>query len=208
MDINLTHPIRTTQLAISHFLSHKKPGVVVHVSSVAGQVPFFPTPLYVAAKHALNGFVRSLDRLEFPPAHLPHIPKIRVNAVAPARILTPLWTESPDKLNMLGDNPGWILPDAVAKVMLDLVQKEEYVGGTIVEVGDKVRVVQTYGDPGPKGSGNAVQHDEKEEMDMWKSVQRQFGKDDDSARKMSDHVNGVNGVNGHKGVDYTNGVKE
>jgi 3-hydroxybutyrate dehydrogenase len=200
MDINLTHPIRVTQLAISHFLKHKKPGVVIHVSSVAGQVPFFPTPLYVAAKHALNGFVRSLDRLEYPPAHLSHIPKIRVNSVAPARILTPLWTENPDKLRMLADNPGWILPETVAKVMLDLVQTEEYVGGSIVEVGEKVRVVQTYGDLGPKGGGNAVQHDSKEETDMWASIERQYG-GVEMKGKMSTGNNGVsgmglNGVNG------------
>jgi len=105
LDINLTHPIRVTQLAIAHFLKRKTQGVVVHISSIAGQVPFFPTPMYVATKHALSGFVRSLARLEYPPAHLSHLPKIRVNAVAPARIQTPLWTEHPEKMKLIGKDP-------------------------------------------------------------------------------------------------------
>jgi 3-hydroxybutyrate dehydrogenase len=180
LDINVTHPIRVTQLAIAHFLARRKPGVVVHISSVAGQVPFFPTPMYVASKHALNGFVRSLSHLETPPKDKlgTAFPKIRVVAVAPARILTPLWTapENEDKLRMLnGDDVGWIMPEMVAGVMLDLVQKAVWVGGTILEVGEKVRVVRAFDDPGPGGGGNEVGHDmEREERDMWGSLERIF----------------------------------
>jgi 3-hydroxybutyrate dehydrogenase len=170
LDINLTHPIRVTQMAISHFLKKNKPGVVVHVSSVAGQVPYFPTPVYVASKHALNGFVRSLDKLEDPPAH---IPKIRVNAVAPARILTPLWTDNPEKMAMVRkDAPGWVTPENVALVMLDLVEKEEHVGGTTLEVGEKVRKVETFNDGGPASVGNAVKNDPGYEQDMWASMEK------------------------------------
>lgn len=159
-------------MAISHFLSQKKSGIVVHIISVAGQVPFFPTPLYVASKHALSGFVRSLDRLEFPPSHLP---KIRVNAVAPARILTPLWTDHPEKLKMVNQgNPGWIAPEEVANVMLDLVQKEEHIGGTIIEVGENIRKVEAFNDPGPSGGGNEAEHDAANEADMWESLERQY----------------------------------
>jgi 3-hydroxybutyrate dehydrogenase len=131
--------------------------------------------MYVASKHALSGFVRSLDRLENPPH--PHLPKIRVNAVAPARILTPLWTENPDKMKMVNqDDPGWIAPEEVASVMLELVEKEEYVGGTIVEVGEKVRRVEAFGDPGPYGSGNGVEHDVGVETDMWASLGEMYRK--------------------------------
>src|SRR3954469_18547877 len=109
LDINITHPIRVTQMAISHFLMRKKPGAVVHISSVAGQEPFFPTPMYVASKHAINGFVRSLARLESP---TPDIPKVRVSAVAPGLIRTPLWTEHPEKMKFIPDeeDAGWVTP--------------------------------------------------------------------------------------------------
>ncbi|KAF8849410.1 NAD(P)-binding protein [Acephala macrosclerotiorum] len=173
LDINITHPIRVTQMAISHFLSQKKPGVILHISSVAGQVPFFPTPMYVATKHATNGFVRSLARLEFPPSDS-NLPKIRVNAVAPARILTPLWTENPEKMKMVGDQPGWVTPEEVARVMLELVEKEENVGGTILEVGSSVRRVETFMDGGPKTGGNHVESGPGFDDDMWESLKRQF----------------------------------
>ena len=45
LDINVTHPIRTTQLAISHFLEKKKPGNILHTSSIVGQVSVPYTPL-------------------------------------------------------------------------------------------------------------------------------------------------------------------
>jgi len=166
LDINLTHPIRTTQLAISYFISQKKPGVITHISSIAAQNPFLPAPIYVATKHAISGFVRSLAELETPPAPLP---KIRVNGVAPGVIKTPLWTEHPEKLKMI--NPefdDWATPEEVAEAMLDLVQKPEYVGGTILEVGkDQRRRVEPYNDPGPKGSGNTVSNSETEKAEIW-----------------------------------------
>lgn len=173
LDINITHPIRVTQLAISHFLSHKKPGCVLHISSVAGQCPFFPTPVYVATKHAISGLVRSLHRLEAPPPST-GLPKIRVVAVAPGKILTPLWTENPDKLKFVSDKTGWVTPEDVAVIMLDLVQKEDWVGGTIVEVGATVRKVETFNDPGPATSGNNVSSSEEVEDDMWASLVKQF----------------------------------
>ncbi|KAH8670137.1 hypothetical protein BGZ60DRAFT_375397 [Tricladium varicosporioides] len=174
VDINITHPIRATQMAIAHFMSRKKPGVITHITSVAGQVPYFPTPVYVASKHAISGFVRSLAKLENPPAH---IPKIRVNACAPARILTPLWTDNPEKMKMVGkkEDAGWVMPDEVAQVMLDLVEKEEYVGGTIVEIGANVRTVGIFNDPGPIASGNGVKGDPEVENDMWSSMEKLMG---------------------------------
>ncbi|KAH6716539.1 hypothetical protein BKA61DRAFT_306732 [Leptodontidium sp. MPI-SDFR-AT-0119] len=173
LDINLTHPIRVTQMAISHFLSQKKPGSIPHITSVAGQAPFFPTPVYVATKHAISGFVRSLAKLEYPPADT-GLPKIRVNAVAPARIRTPLWTDNPDKMKMVGDKPGWVTPEDVAQVMMDLVEKEENIGGTILEIGSTIRRVQTYDDPGPRAGGNFVEHDPGFEDDMWVQLKKQF----------------------------------
>ena len=72
LDINVTHPIRTTQLAIAEFLknqakpsgrspgegsngsgSAKKQKRVLIVSSIAGQNANLHTPIYVAAKHAM-----------------------------------------------------------------------------------------------------------------------------------------------------------
>jgi 3-hydroxybutyrate dehydrogenase len=176
LDINLTHPIRMTQLAISHFISRKKPGVITHISSMAGQKPFFPTPVYVATKHAISGFVRSLAQLETPPA-TSSLPSIRVNAVAPGVIRTPLWMENKDKLKMIDENADeWVSPEEVAQVMLDLVEKEENVGGTVLEVGKgRVRRVEAVNDPGPEGSGLTVSNWESEASEIWGRLEEYSG---------------------------------
>ncbi|KAL2001838.1 hypothetical protein VTN02DRAFT_1129 [Thermoascus thermophilus] len=173
VDINLTHPIRTTQLAISHFLRHRKANLnstkhIIHISSVAGQTPLLTTPIYAATKHAINGFVRSLAKLD---AEL----GIRVTAVAPGVIKTPLWTDHPEKLRMVDEKVDkWVTPEEVAQVMLALVQQNEVSevigdtegvqgkvipvqGGTILEVSKSVREVNAFNDPGPVGrAGNTV----------------------------------------------------
>ncbi|KAL2013623.1 hypothetical protein VTN00DRAFT_1148 [Thermoascus crustaceus] len=175
VDINLTHPIRTTQLAISHFLRCRKtnpnsPKYIVHISSVAGQIPLMATPIYAATKHAINGLVRSLAKLdaEF---------GIRVTAVAPGVIKTPLWTDHPEKLRMVDEKVDeWVTPEEVAQVMLALVQQNEVSevigdtkgvegkmipvqGGTILEVSKSVREVNAFNDPGPVGrAGTTVAH--------------------------------------------------
>lgn len=51
LDINLTHPIRSTQLAISYFIEQRKKTpsqlkFIIHISSIAGQSAGFGTAIY------------------------------------------------------------------------------------------------------------------------------------------------------------------
>ncbi|CAG9982501.1 unnamed protein product [Clonostachys byssicola] len=159
LDINLTHPIRATQIALSYWLfpekaprvqahtakaSPQNPKRVVHISSVAGQLPVFRAPLYGASKFAVSGFVRCL-------ASLDDAYGVRVNAVAPGIVKTPLWTEHPEKLvNLDQKNDGWVTPEEVAEAMLACVEQDDNVGGTILEVGkEHTRRVGALNDPGP-----------------------------------------------------------
>lgn len=64
LDVNLTHPIRLSQLAIGHWTKTKQKGSLVHVASIAGYAAGITTPLYFASKHGLVGFVRSLGGLK------------------------------------------------------------------------------------------------------------------------------------------------
>ncbi|KAL3470985.1 transmembrane amino acid transporter protein-domain-containing protein [Aspergillus californicus] len=179
LDINLTHPIRTTQLAISHFLrkgDNSRQKAIVHISSIAGQTPSLAAPIYVATKHAINGLVRSLAQLDARCG-------IRVTAVAPGVIKTPLWTDHPEKLKMVDDSKDeWVTPDEVATVMLALVQQDKVgevigdkqgadypvTGGTILEVSKTVRSVSPYHDPGPgTRPGNTVSTMGKVEDEVW-----------------------------------------
>jgi NAD(P)-dependent dehydrogenase (short-subunit alcohol dehydrogenase family) len=160
VDINITHPIRTSQLAIAHFLRHRdngRPKHLVHISSIAGQTSALAAPIYVATKHAINGLVRSLGKLE----RL----GIRVTAVAPGVIKTPLWTDHPEKIKMVDDSDVWVTPEEVGEVMLALVQQEQVSevigdrsgrgkqfkvsGGNIYEVSKTVRLVNQFNDEGP-----------------------------------------------------------
>jgi 3-hydroxybutyrate dehydrogenase len=181
LDINLTHPIRTTQLAISHFLrnrSTKRPKHIIHISSIAGQSPALAAPIYVATKHAINGLVRSLAKLDSKFG-------IRVTAVAPGVIKTPLWTDHPEKLKMVDDKADeWVTPEEVAEVMLALIQQDSVSeiigdksgrgtqflvqGGTILEVSKSVRAVSAFNDPGPTGRrGNTVSDMNKVEDEVY-----------------------------------------
>jgi 3-hydroxybutyrate dehydrogenase len=186
LDINLTHPIRVTQLAISHFLaadppaSVKNPKTVVHVSSIAGQTSPLAVPMYNATKHAINGFVRSLAALE---ARL----GIRVAAVAPGVVKTPLWTGHEEKMKAVGTKDAWVTPEEVAEAMAALVDKDEIgsvtgeadtgqkipiSGGRILEVSKgRVRDVQAFNDPGPGDApGNTVSNMGELEDDVWNAL--------------------------------------
>ncbi|KAL9020151.1 MAG: hypothetical protein Q9185_002608 [Variospora sp. 1 TL-2023] len=186
LDINLVHPIRTTQLAIAHFLSRQPPFSstsraptynIIHISSIAAQVSPLLAPLYNASKHGLSGFVRTLAPLDNP-TH-----RIRVTAVAPGVIDTPLWRDNPEKLRLVDDSEEggdkWVSAEEVADVMGSLVDGREEVevessterrsdsreglrkvkveGGLILEVSkSRVRRVEQFNDEGPKGAGNTA----------------------------------------------------
>lgn len=98
--------------------------------------------MYAASKAGISSFCRSLAPLE-------QAANIRVVGVSPAVVKTPIWT--PEKMAMFDETRDeWIMPEEVAGAMLDCVQKEEYVGGTIVEVGlGSRRLIELFGDPGP-----------------------------------------------------------
>lgn len=159
LDINLTHPIRATQLAISEFLNPTKKGGkasptnpkrVIHVASIAAQVGVLTSPIYCASKHGLVGFVRSLSDLDSTFG-------IRVSAVAPGVVLTPLWTDNPDKLQLVDEHQDWVTPREVAEAMLKLAEDPEMPGGSILEVGqEQTRIVPLFGNAGPSGKGHSV----------------------------------------------------
>lgn len=133
--------------------------------------------MYNATKHAINGFVRSL-------APLDKRLHIRVTAVAPGVIKTPLWTNNPEKLRMITENDKWVTPEYVAETMVDLIEKETLKvsaglggagthmatgdaregtkdvavrGGSIIEVAaGRLREVLQFMDVGPTGEGNTI----------------------------------------------------
>lgn len=114
------HPIRATQLAITHYLSSSSPAseqnpkTIVHISSVAGESAIMPVPLYNAAKWGLRGFIYTFTELE--QSH-----HIRVAGVGPAIVRTPLWLDHNDKKAWVSSNDrsqeDWVSPEEVAEVV-------------------------------------------------------------------------------------------
>lgn len=168
-NINITDPIRATQLAIVYFLNQKLGHGVVIVSSIAAQSAFLPAPLYAASKHAMPGFTRSLTDLE---------PKlnIRVNAVAPGCVKTPLWTA--DKLTwVIEEIDTWVTAEKVAQTMVDLIIEKKNVGGAVLEVGvDLVCPVNRLNDRGPMGRGHSLEKLAAAITNMYGLIEENFGK--------------------------------
>jgi len=156
MDINVTHPIRATQMAISAFLNPKdgkkcspeNPKRIILTSSIAGQVGSLAAPMYVASKWAISGFTRSLGSLE-------KTLGIRCNAVSPGLVRTPLFLDHPEKLKIVDESKDkWVTPESVAEAMVKLMEDDELVGGTLLEVGaSSQRIIPLLNNPGPRGEG-------------------------------------------------------
>lgn len=166
LDINLTHPLRVSQLAIQHFLnasspcSPLNPKSIVHIASVAAQISAIMFPMYCVSKHGVQALVRCLGDLE--ESH-----GIRVTAVDPGLVKTPIWIEDEEKLKMLNQEgeeaDGWVTPEEVAQVMMACVQDNEFIsgedhipikGGSCLEVAmGAVREVPEFNNIGPFALG-------------------------------------------------------
>jgi NAD(P)-dependent dehydrogenase (short-subunit alcohol dehydrogenase family) len=176
LDINITHPVRASQLAISEFLNPKdardkaspaNPKRIILTSSIAGQGFGVPFPLYFTSKHAISAFARSLGGLEAPLG-------IRVNCVAPGVVKTPLWTEHPEKLKIFNEEADtWVTPEEVAREMIRLLEDPELEGGTILEViSGSSRVVPAFMNPGPTGTGTNTSHGERAGVEAFERMTR------------------------------------
>lgn len=75
-DINMLHPIRMTRIAIRKMREAKKPGTILHLSSITAQKPSVVLPFYSVSKAAISQFVRCM-------APLDQMCGIRVVGIAP-----------------------------------------------------------------------------------------------------------------------------
>ncbi|EME43713.1 hypothetical protein DOTSEDRAFT_95433, partial [Dothistroma septosporum NZE10] len=147
LDINLFHPIRLTRIAFRRLRQAQKQGVIVHESSIVALRASPVLPLYAVSKAGLSHFVRCM-------APLGKMTGIRVVAVAPGIVDTPLFRDSAAALDHIDTESDFLLPpEEVVKAMIALATDSSYSAGTVLEVNDVGgwREVQLLNEPGPQG---------------------------------------------------------
>lgn len=126
VDINVSHPIKLTRLAIKKSLQRGKRASVCIIASIGGLAGNIAAPLYCATKHAIVGFVKSMTASEA-------LTGVKVTTICPGLVATPLFTSDKKEQYSFHENNA-LRPDDVAKGMLDLIQKKELGCGTVYEI--------------------------------------------------------------------------
>lgn len=119
----------------------------------------FNCPLYIATKHAIVGFTKSMKLAE-------KYEGIKIVTICPGAVDTPLWSQEKREATNFASIEA-LQPDDVAKSMVDLVIEGKYKGGTVLEImpnnGPQTRVVPEWNiDPPQGGSLTKTNPDSKE----------------------------------------------
>ena len=134
IDINLTGTFLASQAVATDMLKRGN-GCIVNVSSIAGLVGLPRRNAYTASKHGVAGITKTL-------AAEWGISGVRVNAVAPGYVLTPMVADlissgKLDEKNLMRRTPLGRLasPNEIAEVILFLASKlASYINGAIIPV--------------------------------------------------------------------------
>ncbi len=131
IDVNLRGVFHCTQ-AVADTMVEQGQGVILNASSVVGIYGNFGQTNYAATKFGVIGFTKTWGRELGPKG-------IRVNAVAPGFVVTPILATIPD--NVLKDMEARVplkrlgQPDEIANVYAFLASDEaSYVNGAVIEV--------------------------------------------------------------------------
>ena len=140
VQILLSHPIKFARMAMTQLVSEDRKGVILPFASLGGLAGSYNCPIYIACKHGVVGFVKSMKPLE-------KYEGIKMVTICPGAVNSPFWTT--EKRERTGfDKAESLQPDDVAKAMIDLVQEGKYGGGTLLEImpnnGPKTRVVPEW----------------------------------------------------------------
>lgn len=123
--VNLTGPIRFSQIALDYWLHHQIRGNLLIVASMAAYLPMAGTPLYCASKGGLAAFAQSLAQCK---ARF----GIRVACVCPATTWTPCVRQAYCAGKVRAHDMNMTAAEC-ACIMLRLVTEERYGHGEVVE---------------------------------------------------------------------------
>ncbi|MEY3295503.1 MAG: hypothetical protein RLZZ451_1551, partial [Pseudomonadota bacterium] len=131
IDVNLRGVFHLSQAVAPHMVE-RGAGVILNASSVVGLYGNYGQTNYAASKFGVIGFTKTWSRELGPKG-------VRVNAVAPGFVDTPILATVPDKVlaQMRSQVPLGRLarPEEIANVYAFLASDEaSYINGTVIEV--------------------------------------------------------------------------
>lgn len=86
-------------------------------------------------------------------------------------IQTPLWSDDPDKSNMIGSDEIAASADDIADAMLELLENPQYGDGTIFEATARgTRVVPAFDAPSPDMEGGGISEYEAKISRQWEKT--------------------------------------
>ncbi|CAG8790447.1 11504_t:CDS:2, partial [Dentiscutata erythropus] len=128
IDINLNAVIKGTQLGI-RFMKKRGGGVIINTASLSGFFPSKSLPIYSTTKYGVVNFTNSLRELN-------NTDKIRVNAIAPGFVDTPLMQNTikimPTMVRAIEIFGGFVPIDEVVNAFITIIQDDKFAGNTIV----------------------------------------------------------------------------
>jgi 15-hydroxyprostaglandin dehydrogenase (NAD) len=123
--INLTAVIRGTRLGVEKMSELGRGGVIVNTASMGGLRPMPTAPVYAATKAGVVNFSRSL-------AHLQAEMNIRVNAICPSFVDTPLvWRAGPERVQAMSAQLGLLEPSLIAEGLVQLIKDDDKAGAVM-----------------------------------------------------------------------------
>lgn len=123
VDINLTAVIEGTRLAVRQMRKQNSGGVIINTASMGGLLPMPGSPVYAATKAGVVNFSRSL-------AYLALDSRIRVNAICPSYVDTPLVRRGgEERMSEVAATVGGILqPEDIAAGVVELIEDDSRAG--------------------------------------------------------------------------------
>jgi (+)-trans-carveol dehydrogenase len=140
VDVNLTGAWNTVRAAIPSMIEHDAGGAIVLVGSGASAIGFPGASHYSASKHGVIGLMRSLAN-----ELAPH--RIRVNAVSPSNVNTPMIMNETVFSLFAGGKPGATVEDALPGLLAQnvlptpWVEPEDVTNAVLFLVSDDARFV-------------------------------------------------------------------
>lgn len=116
LNLNVNAVFRSIHAVLPHMIE-RQTGDIIVTSSIAGLVPVVVEPVYTASKHAVQAFVHTVRR---------QVAKhgIRVGAVAPGPVVTPLLDDWDPARLATALKDGWVMPPReVAEAVLFMLTR-------------------------------------------------------------------------------------